>query len=149
MTSPAAAVHIVHASETSSESRGSGGTAAGVRISYTPKRRQWSTVVVAVPANLEEELGRYGPLCKSDTKAGKTYYKCKLHSRFSCGMMVRTVPEIETGSTCIQLCGLKHCVTSRPAMAMCAIGYAGPPTPSKLRMYRALAARAGVPRSRP
>jgi hypothetical protein len=40
-------------------------------------------------------------------------------------------------------------VTSRPAMAMCAIGYAGPPTPSKLRMYRALATRAGVPRSRP
>jgi hypothetical protein len=40
-------------------------------------------------------------------------------------------------------------VTSRPAMAMRAIGYAGPPTPSKLRMYRALATRAGVPRSRP
>jgi MULE transposase domain len=112
MTSPAAAVHIAHASETSSESRGSAGTAAGVRISSTPKRRQWSTVVVAVPATLEEELGRYGPLCKSDTKAGKTYYKCKLHSRFSCGMMVRTVPEIETGSTCIQLCGLEHCHVS-------------------------------------
>jgi hypothetical protein len=40
-------------------------------------------------------------------------------------------------------------VTSRPAMAICAIGYAGPSTPSKLQMYCALATRAGAPRSKP
>jgi hypothetical protein len=40
-------------------------------------------------------------------------------------------------------------ITSRPALAMCTIGYAGPPTPSKIRMYSALATRAGAPLSRP
>jgi hypothetical protein len=40
-------------------------------------------------------------------------------------------------------------VTILAAKAMSAIGCAGPPTPCKLRMYRALAARADVPRSRP
>jgi hypothetical protein len=40
-------------------------------------------------------------------------------------------------------------VTSRPTLAMCTKGYAGPPTPSKIRMYRALATRAGAHSSRP
>jgi hypothetical protein len=63
-----------------------------------------------------------------------------------------TVPFVNSLDAHIKRNGALHftvIVTSCPAMAMCAIGYAGPPPPSKLRMYRALATRAGVPRSRP
>jgi hypothetical protein len=109
MASSGSAAHIANVSgDTSSESGTSARSAPAERRSLTRTRRHWTTAAVVTPANVQSELDHFGPLCKSETKAGKSYFKCKLHNRFSCNMIIRTVPEMETGFICIQTCGLEH-----------------------------------------
>jgi hypothetical protein len=84
MASSGQAAHIANVSgDTSSESATSARSVPAERRSLTRTRRHWTTAAVVTPANVQSELDHFGPLCKSETKAGKTYFKCKLHNRFS------------------------------------------------------------------
>jgi hypothetical protein len=108
MASPASAVIIRHAvTDNYSDCGASNASVQASRRIYA-RRRNWKTAAIVLPADGQGELERYAPLCRSDEKAGKTYYRCKLHNRFSCNMIVRTTPEIETGYICIQVFGLEH-----------------------------------------
>jgi hypothetical protein len=109
MASSGSAAHIAHVTgDTSFESATSIRSAPAERRALTRTRRHWTTAAVVNPANVQSELDRFGPLCKPETKAGRTYFKWKLHNNFSCNMILCSVPEMEIGFICIQTCGLEH-----------------------------------------
>jgi hypothetical protein len=65
-------VHTAHVTgDTSSESAISIRSAPTIRRALTRTRRNWTTTAVVTAANVHSELDRFGPLCKSETKAGK------------------------------------------------------------------------------
>jgi hypothetical protein len=76
MASSGSAAHTAHVTgDTSSESAISVRSAPAERRALTRTRRTWTTAAVVTPAIVQSELDRFGPLCKSETKAGKTYFK--------------------------------------------------------------------------
>jgi hypothetical protein len=100
MASFGSVAYIAHVTGgTSSESATSIRSAPTARRALTRTRRHWTTAAVVIPANMQSELDRFGPLCKSETKAGKTYLKCKLHNRFCKNLILNRVQVDEQDRT--------------------------------------------------
>jgi hypothetical protein len=75
MASSGSAAHIAHVTgDTSSESATCVRRAQAERLALTRTRRHWTTAAVVTPANVQSELERFGPLCKSETKRENVLY---------------------------------------------------------------------------